>query len=516
MASSGIDMASVYAERYRRNPDVLRAAVIGQSPDSRLDPYTALNALKLVNESNRMMMAGQAQQPTSSPSLVAQNMAPQAGLGAMVPGAMGQMGQAPQGMPPQGMPPQGPAPAPQGMPPQGQAPVMQAASGGLAGMYTPEENYAAGGIVAFSEPTPENNYSLVRTKYDDSNMFSPFAKGDDDTDADADADTDYGGTPEQIGQASRNVQQSRAALLNMKDEGMSQDEFKRIRQDLLDFSQRNAGPNIYEPAEKRLSEREEEQGKNTRQGQGLALLAAAGAILEGNTLASGAAKAFPVFAQQMGEVQRASIAEKRSIESMRFSLADAQRKERMGDIRGAQAAAETARKERADANRFRLGRAQALAKLDSDVYRAVNRPNKGTGAQPSPFNVLFNAKQALAADPKNPQLQAAVKNAQEAVAATKTSFSTSEVGNVNATTKVAPVQQRVDDKVATDIADFKLFSPEGAAYRRAVKAGAEQEAARLLREAEGRFRAVHSRTEGLTGAGNKAAPGTAENPIVIK
>ena len=68
MASSGIDMASVYAERYRRNPDVLRAAVIGQSPDSRLDPYTALNALKLVNESNRMMMAGQAQQPTSSPS----------------------------------------------------------------------------------------------------------------------------------------------------------------------------------------------------------------------------------------------------------------------------------------------------------------------------------------------------------------------------------------------------------------------------------------------------------------
>jgi hypothetical protein len=94
-----IDMASVYAERYRKTPQALQAAVLGQSPDPRLDPYTALNALKLVNESNRMMMAGQAQQPTSSPSLVAQNMAPQAGLGAMVPGAMGQMGQAPQGMP---------------------------------------------------------------------------------------------------------------------------------------------------------------------------------------------------------------------------------------------------------------------------------------------------------------------------------------------------------------------------------------------------------------------------------
>jgi hypothetical protein len=390
---------------------------------------------------------------------------------------------------------------------------MQAASGGLAGMYTPEENYAAGGIVAFSEPTPENNYSLVRTKYDDSNMFSPFAKGDDDTDADA--DTDYGGTPEQIGQASRNVQQSRAELMGMKDEGMSQDEFKRIRQDLLDFSQRNAGPDIYAPANQRLKEREEEQGKNARQGQGLALLAAAGAILEGNTLASGAAKAFPVFAQQMGEVQRAGIAEKRSIESMRFSLADAQRKERMGDIRGAQAAAETARKERADANRFRLGRAQALAKLDSDVYRAVNRPNKGAGASPKLAERLADAEEAYALDP-SPKNKAVLNALSSAASKMKTSFSMSENAPNKQSAATAPTQQRVDDKVATDIADFKLFSPEGAAYRRAVKAGAEQEAARLLREAEGRFRAVHSRTEGLTGAGNKAAPGTAENPIVIK
>ncbi len=63
-----IDMASVYAERYRKTPQALQAAVLGQSPDPRLDPYTALNALKLVNESNRMMMAGQARQPTSPSS----------------------------------------------------------------------------------------------------------------------------------------------------------------------------------------------------------------------------------------------------------------------------------------------------------------------------------------------------------------------------------------------------------------------------------------------------------------
>jgi hypothetical protein len=355
-----IDMASVYAERYRKNPQALQAAVLGQSPDSRLDPYTALNALKLVNESNRMMMAGQAQQPTSSPSLVAQNMAPQAGLGAMVPGAMGQMGQAPQGMPPQGMPPQGPAP------------VMQAASGGLASMPTKDFGYAKGGIVAFKDE------GLV-TPAEDADRLTNYAP---EVEESEEKEESEGGTADQKTQAAKNIQQSRAAILGMKDEGLSEDDFKRIRQDFFNFSQKNAGPNIYVPAEKRLNEREEEQGKNVRQGQGLAMLAAAGAILEGNTLARGAAKAFPVFAQQMGEVQRASIAEKRSIESMRFSLADAQRKERMGDIRGAQAAAETVRKEKNDANRARFNKVQALARLDADVYKAVNRPNKGAGAGP--------------------------------------------------------------------------------------------------------------------------------------
>ena len=134
-----IDMASVYAERFRKNPDALRAAVLGQSPDPKLDSYTALNALRLVKEADMMEMAGKAQQPTSSPSILAENLAPPAlpqGLAGMIP--MGApTGQMPQGQAPQGMPPQQRAPMPQ--------PTMQAASGGLAGMYTSDEDYAAGG-----------------------------------------------------------------------------------------------------------------------------------------------------------------------------------------------------------------------------------------------------------------------------------------------------------------------------------------------------------------------------------
>jgi hypothetical protein len=96
-----IDMASVYAARYRKQPDMLRAAVMGQSPDPKLDSYTALNALRLVKEADMMDMAGKAQQPTSAPSILAQNLAPPAppqGLAGMMP-----MG-APAGQMPQGMP----------------------------------------------------------------------------------------------------------------------------------------------------------------------------------------------------------------------------------------------------------------------------------------------------------------------------------------------------------------------------------------------------------------------------
>lgn len=448
-----IDMASVYAAKYRKTPNVLRAAVMGQSPDKGLDSYTALNALKLVKEADMMAMSGVAQQPTSSPSLVAQNMAPnpmQQGLGAMVPGAMGQA--------PQGMAPQQRAPMPQ--------PTMQAASGGLAGMYTPEEDYAAGGIVAFNgEDGSYVGDELTvppGTEYDpnETGLYPEELTG--------------GGTGAQRAQASDNVQETRRMIMGMNDEGMSQAEFNRIRQDSLDFAKRNAGPDIYEPANRRLREREEARSKNVSQGQGLALLAAAGAILEGNTLARGASKAFPVFAQQMGEVQRADIAEQRSIENMQFSLADAQRKERMGDIRGAQAAAETARKEKADANRFKLNKAQALARLDADVYKAVNRPNKNAGAGPKLAERLADAEEAYALDPSK-ENKARLTALSSAASKMKTSFSTGEIGALKAETALEPVKSRENIEANKALDRHKLMYRKD--WRKAVdEAGSEQAA----------------------------------------
>jgi hypothetical protein len=355
-----IDMASVYAERFKGNPDMLRAAVMGQSPDPKLDPYTALNALRLVKESQQMAMAGQAQQPTSAPSILAQNLAPPAppqGLAGMMP-----MG-APAGQMPQR------APMPQ--------PVMQA-SGGLAGMPTPEEDYCGGGIVAFQSGGLNSGEGMVANAATDDPLSRVLAEAG--VSEPATTDDTTGGSPAMRDEAFQNYLESRGLIKGMKDEDFTPEEAKKYRQDYYDFSQKNAGPDIYAPANRRLKEREEARSKTSNQGQGLALLAAAGAILEGNTLARGASKAFPVFAKEMGEVQRADIAEQRSIESMQFSLADAQRKERMGDIRGAQAAMETARKAKADANRFNLNKAVALGTLDAKALQSLRPAGKAAGS----------------------------------------------------------------------------------------------------------------------------------------
>ena len=361
-----IDMASVYAERYKQNPQALQAAVMGQSPDPKLDPYTALNALKLVKESQRMAMAGQAQQPTSSPSIVAENVAPppmMQGLGAMVPGAMGQA--------PQGMPQRPPMPQP----------TMQAASGGLAGMYTPEEDYAAGGIVAFNG----EDDSVVRdpdaTEFvsDPNSGSSMYRRQSDAVDTDpelfANQMADEVGTGKQV-KSSDNTDDVRQMIKNAQRGTSTQADDNAALTQYMQQIDRYGGPNIYDPANKRLTEREAARAKSSSRGQGLALLAAAGAILEGNTLARGASKAFPVFAKEMGEVQRADISEQRSIEGMQFALADAQRKERMGDIRGALAARETARKEKNDAAEFELKKAVALGTLDAKVRKDLKDTTK--------------------------------------------------------------------------------------------------------------------------------------------
>jgi hypothetical protein len=440
-----IDQASVFADRYKTNPQILQATVLGQGTDPSLDPYTALRALQLIKESNAMQMAQQAQGPTSAPSLASQAVAPQ-GLAGMLPmGApAGQMPQAPQ--------------APQ-------APDMQA-SGGLAGLPTSEEEYAGGGIVAFQAGGLN------------SGDFDALAASDDATrriDTDGEVELTGEGNAGLQAQAFADSQETRNLIKSLTRGTTTAEEDDAATERYMRQAEKFGGPDIYKPAFGKLDEREAGRAKTSRQGQGLALLAAAGAILEGNTLARGAAKAFPVFAKEMGEVQRADIAEQRSIESMRFALSDAQRKERMGDLRGAQAAREAARKDKADAARFELQKAQALATLDAKALQAT-RPRTGAGAGgPKLAEQLAAAELEYAKNPTR-ENRAAVDALTRAAAKTRTSFSTSEVAPEKARVATAPVQQKIDAAVAEKMGKFTTMNP---AYRRAVREGRDVDAKAL-------------------------------------
>lgn len=484
-----IDQASVFASKYKSNPQILQATVLGQGPDPSLDPYTALRALQLIKESNAMQMAQQAQGPTSAPSLASQAVAPQ-GLAAMVPmgapaGQMPQqMGQAPQGMPPQQAP---------------QAPVMQA-SGGLAGMYTPEENYAAGGIVAFSG----EGESLVRDPVAPAVAADPFSR------IDTDAGEPVGeGNADLQARAFANYERSRKELESLTGDTTTPAQDKETAKQYLDFLRANAGPDIYAPAIGKLDTRDADRAKNIRQGQGLALLAAAGAILEGNTLARGAAKAFPVLAKEMGEVQRADQAEQRSIEQMRFALADAQRKERMGDVRGAQAAVEAARKARADANKFQLDKKKGLADLDAKAVQAT-RPRTGAGASgPKLAEQLAAAEVEYRKNP-TPENLRVLEGLTSAASKMKTSFSTSEIAPEKARVTTAPTLQRIDQQVTEGL---DKFIRNNAAYRRANRENKE-EAKRLLDVERARLRKEFEKSEAA--ATSSGGGGSGDKTKVIK
>jgi hypothetical protein len=460
-----IDQASVFAERFKGNPQVLQATVLGQGNIPGLDPYTALNALKLIKESQRMEMAGRAQQPTSSPSIVAETLAPtpmQQGLGAMVPGAMGGQGMPPQGMPPQGMPPQQRAPMPQ--------PVMQAASGGLAGMYTPEEDFAEGGIVAFQSG------GLNAPAVTAIPNFNPSETETDDDEVDTDADTGQGvgnaGLQSMVfGELQKTVNRIRALERREPTKAEKAEMFKGIVRQLEDVG----GPDIYGDVNKSLTDRTSAVDKNYRQDQGLALIAAAGNVLKGRSLAEGASNAAPAFAQLMGEANKAKQAENRAIESMKFNVNDAQRKERMGNRRAAMSAMETARKDELDANKFALDKEKAVATAYGTALRATRPGAASAGAKPPKLaERLYDDNFANLMETETPQEGESTKAFQARIRAKAGELTAKQVkdyGPAKAGSEEAKLTETTESNLDKDVNKQAIFDP---AYQKAMAAGDSQ------------------------------------------
>lgn len=350
-----IDTAAILAAQYKKNPAPLREAVLGQG-QSNINPYAALRALQLQKEAERYQMAQaamQGQQYQNQPSMVEQ----------VLQGGQPQM--PPQGMPPQGMP----------QPPM---PQMQQPTQGLAGIPVPEQTYAPGGIVAFN--------GADRSDVQDDELSMEMLEG-------LQGREESLGDPAVHSQMSAMLPQLVGRLENQTYTPMTDPEFETAYTKRKQFLEKDVGESPYAAFKQQLADYDAERGQNLSQAKGLAMLAAAGDILQPGGLARGLGAAGKTFASMYGQAAAADKAEKRALMSMQFNLADAQRKEAMGLNKEALAAADQARVDHNAAQRFKIDKLKALSTVVAAGARAT-KPT-GTGA-PKNFDAL--AARYVAAD----------------------------------------------------------------------------------------------------------------------
>lgn len=337
-----IDTAAILAARYHSDPSPLKAAVLGQG-GADINPYAALRALQLQKEAQRYQMAEAAmrgQQAAQQPSLVQQALQ----------GAQGPM---------QGLPAMAQQPQPQQMQ-QPQQPSM-----GLAGMPAPEGEYAGGGIVAFADE------GLVQDE-----LTPGMLEGIEDETAALQGEQASPGAPVSYNAVANMLPGLLQNIQNTRYTAMTPEEYKTAftaRKALL----QEGAPNVLPNMERQLAEYDTERQQGLGQAKGLAMLAAAGEALQPGGFARAAGASAKTFAAQYGQALAADKAEQRSLMSMRFNLADAQRKEQMGLNREAIAAADQARADHTAAQRFGLEKNKALATVASGMARATKPTTAG-------------------------------------------------------------------------------------------------------------------------------------------
>ena len=364
-----MDKSLVFAERYRSNPAPLEQALLG-GQNSVTDPYTALNALQKIKQAGQMQTAQMAQQ---APAANAQPSIKDSTVAAVNQNRM-------------------------------TAP----------GVDSDLQNYfGTGGIVAFAMGgVPVKGY-----KGDEGSVTS---SSDDEDDDNYEAADDQYNTDEGDPNA---AQAGIAALQGIKPIPTltGADRQKAIKNLAGSFS---FGPDIYNPAIGRLDKAEAESLKAKDQGLGLSLLKASAAMSQGNNLGRAIANAGGAFGESYGEVLKQQQAEQEHRDLMRFHLADAQRKDAMGQYT---LAADSLHKSAMEANASQTAQAKRI-EMQARLQALANRGGKA-GAQISPTNLLYNAQTAYNANPTKENL-ANLQAAQKAIAATKTTFGTMLSGYV--------------------------------------------------------------------------------------
>ena len=247
-------------------------------------------------------------------------------------------------------------------------------------MPAPEGEYAGGGIVAFAG----DDGSLVEGE-DEAAAFANNQIAIEDLMPSPGDPRTHADLVRMLGPSIRNIRNQEYTPYTTADR---QEAVTAARKTL----QEGAGDDPTTAYAQQLDQFDTERKKGMDQASGFGLLAAAGDMLQpgGGGVVAGIGRAAKTYGGAMQQAVAADKAEKRSLMNMKFQLADAQRKERMGLTRDALSLAQQAQKSHYDAQVFKQKRLIAEGKLVSEGVRATrptgmggaggNKPPKGIDA----------------------------------------------------------------------------------------------------------------------------------------
>ena len=296
--------------------------------------------------------------------------------------------------------------------------LASAAPANMEEMLPTEVSARNGGILSFADGTPDPDADATEMRFvsDDTD-----GGGENPTDTNVVADEDTSGTaPVAVGRGNKKVYDEAASMgigalrriAGAKYIPMTAAEEKAVDTEYRSRVQQGTEKDPYAKRLTQLTQDRATSSKEFEQDKGMAILQAAGAMMQGHGLAAGLGHASTAFAGAYGAALKAKRAQKQAEDNMEFHLMDSQRKERMGLNKDAAAAVAAARKASYDAQMFKVKADENIGKLAPAIMRYSN-PAVGPQAKATPFDlqaVDTRTQQLLAVDKTGTLTPLAAKN----------------------------------------------------------------------------------------------------------
>jgi hypothetical protein len=265
--------------------------------------------------------------------------------------------------------------------------------------------------------------------------------------------------------------------MNFAPKEMSEKEQEAFLDRYMARVKKAGGEDIYAPEIARSAQDEAGRARARQVGEANAYFTAAGKVLKGRSLAEGASEALPAFGSAMNEVEKLDQAAKTANARAQFLLKDAQRKERMGDARGAQAALAEARKFQQDANRAEGDKLRFSADIAARTVQ-YSRPAKAAGSGDASTKLPQVDREAAqitkqiialeAKDPNDPQIAVLRKQREGLLEILATG---KDYGPTKAGSEEAKLTETTESNLDKDVNKQAIFDP---AYQKAMAAGDSQ------------------------------------------